>query len=98
MVNLIHNSVPYNSVLSQVVFPGDIGSKKYALTDTLSYSLPHYVTQVMFQVMLFWTDPIMIEVLHTCYDLRFASVGSSEHQALESCMFQSVPSRSPINK
>jgi hypothetical protein len=43
-MNLFHNSVPYNSVLSQVDFPGDIGSK-CALTDTFSYSLPHSVIQ-----------------------------------------------------
>jgi hypothetical protein len=88
-MNLFHNSVPYNSVLSQVDFSGDFGSR-YALTDTLSYSLPHSVIQVMFQLMMFWTDPVMIEVLHTRYDLSFASVGSSEYQALESCMFQSL--------
>jgi hypothetical protein len=88
-VNLFHNSVPYNPVLSQVDFPGDIASK-YALTDIFSSSPPHSVIQVMFQMMLFWTDPVMIEVLHTRYDLSFASVGSSEYQALESCMFQSL--------
>jgi hypothetical protein len=88
-VNLFHNSVPYNSVLSQVDFPGDFASR-YALTDTLSYSLPHSATQVMFRMMFFWTVPVTIEVLHTRYDLSFASVGSSEYQALESCMFQSL--------
>jgi hypothetical protein len=88
-VNLFHNSLPYNSVPSQVDFPGDIGSK-YALTDTFNCSLPHSVTQVMIQMMLFWTDPVMIEVLHIRYDLSFASVGSSEYQALESCLFQSL--------
>jgi hypothetical protein len=88
-MKLFHNSVPYNSVLSQVDFSGNIGSK-YALTDTLSYSLLHSVTQVMFQMMLFLADHVMIEVLHTRYDLRFASVGSSEIQLLESCLFQSL--------
>jgi hypothetical protein len=88
-VNLFHNLVPYNPVLSQVDFSGDFMSK-YALTDILNYSLPHSVTQVMFQMMLFWTVPVMIEVLHTRYDLSFASVGSSEFQALESCLFQSL--------
>jgi hypothetical protein len=41
-------------------------------------------------LMLFGTDPVTFEVLHTRYDLIFASVGTSEYQALESCMFQSL--------
>jgi hypothetical protein len=82
-MNLFHNSVPYNSVLSQVDSFNDFESK-YAQADTLSYSLPHSATQVMFRMMFFW------KVLHTRYDLSFASVGGSEFQALESCMFQSL--------
>jgi hypothetical protein len=88
-VNLFNNSVPYNSVLSQVDSFNYFGSK-YAQANTLSYSLPHSATQVMFRMMLFWTVPVTIEVLHTRYDLSFASVGSSEYQALESCMLQSL--------